>query len=86
MHEQGLKGFQSYNWNGLLAPIATPKPVVARIHEIIANALKTPEAQKLYTSQGHEVSGAGPDEYAAFIKAEAAMWAKVAKFAKIQLD
>jgi tripartite-type tricarboxylate transporter receptor subunit TctC len=81
--EQGLKGFQSYNWNGLLAPAAMPKPIVARIHEVISNALKTPEAQKLYTSQGHEVSGIGPDEYAAFIKAETQKWAQVAKRAGI---
>ncbi len=76
--EQGLKGFQSYNWNGLLAPRATPKEIVARLHDIIGTALKTPEAQKLYSSQGHEVSGIGPDEYAAFIKAETEKWAHVA--------
>ncbi|HEX2830270.1 MAG TPA: tripartite tricarboxylate transporter substrate binding protein [Burkholderiales bacterium] len=81
--EQGLKGFQSYNWNGLLAPVATPKPIIARIHEVIGNALKTPEAQKLYTSQGHEVSGIGPEEYAAFIKAETEKWADVAQRAGI---
>jgi tripartite-type tricarboxylate transporter receptor subunit TctC len=81
--EQGLKGFQSYNWNGLLAPVAMPKAIVARIHEVISNALKTPEARQLYTSQGHEVSGIGPDEYAAFIKAETEKWAQVAKRAGI---
>ena len=81
--EQGLKGFQSYNWNGLLAPIATPKAIVTRIHETIAKALKTPEARELYTSQGHEVSGAGPDEFAAFIKSETEKWAQVAQRAAI---
>jgi tripartite-type tricarboxylate transporter receptor subunit TctC len=81
--EQGLTGFQSYNWNGLLAPAATPKAIVTRIHDIIAKALKTPEARELYTSQGHEVSGIGPDEYAAFIKAETEKWAQVAQRAGI---
>ena len=81
--EQGLKGFQSYNWNGLLAPAATPKAIITRIHDIIAAALKTPEARQLYVSQGHEVSGIGPDEYAAFIKAETEKWAQVAQRAGI---
>jgi tripartite-type tricarboxylate transporter receptor subunit TctC len=81
--EQGLKGFQSYNWNGLLAPAATPKAVVTRIHEVIAKALKTPEARELYGSQGHEISGIGPEEYAAFIKAETEKWAQVAQRAGI---
>ena len=81
--EQGLKGFQSYNWNGLLAPAATPKPLITRIHDVIAKALKTPEARELYNSQGHEVSGADTEEYAAFIKAETAKWAQVAQKAGI---
>src|SRR5829696_7292268 len=81
--EQGLKGFQSYNWNGLLAPRAMPKEIVTRVHDLIAKALKTPEARELYTSQGHEVSGIGPDEYAAFIRAETDKWAQVAQRAGI---
>jgi tripartite-type tricarboxylate transporter receptor subunit TctC len=81
--EQGLKGFQSYNWNGLLAPAATAKAVIVRVHEVIAKGLKTPEAKELYSSQGHEVSGLGPEEYAAFIKAETEKWAVVAQRAGI---
>jgi tripartite-type tricarboxylate transporter receptor subunit TctC len=81
--EQGLKGFSSYNWNGVLAPAATPKAIVGRIHETIAKALKTPEARDLFVGQGHEISGSGPDEYAAFIRAETQKWAEVAKKAGI---
>ncbi len=81
--EQGLKGFQSYNWNGLLAPAATPKTVVTRVHEIISKALKTPEARELFGSQGHEVSGAGTEEFAAFIRSETDKWARVAQRAGI---
>jgi tripartite-type tricarboxylate transporter receptor subunit TctC len=81
--EQGLKGFESYNWNGLLAPAATPKPIVARLHETIARALKGPEARELFVGQGHEIGGLSPDDYAAFIKAETLKWAQVAKKAGI---
>ncbi|MDB5863638.1 MAG: hypothetical protein JWO70_1444 [Betaproteobacteria bacterium] len=81
--EQGLKGFQSYNWNGLLAPAATPRPIVTRIHDVIAKALKTSEARELFGNQGHEISGAGPEEYTAFIKAETEKWAQVAQRAGI---
>jgi tripartite-type tricarboxylate transporter receptor subunit TctC len=81
--EQGFAGFSSYNWNGVLAPAATPKAIVARIHEVVAKQLKTPEALDLYVSQGHEPSGDGPEEYAAFLRAEIDKWAKVAKAAGI---
>ena len=81
--EQGLKGFSSYNWNGMLAPVATPKPIIARIHEVISKALKSPEARDVFTGQGHELGGLNPDEYAAFIRAETQKWAQVAQKAGI---
>ena len=81
--EQGVKGFSSYNWNGILAPAATPKAIVARIHEVIAKGLKSPEARDLFVGQGHELGGLGPDDYAAFIRAETQKWAEVAKKAGI---
>ena len=81
--EQGLTGFSSYNWNGMLAPAATPKPIVARIHEVLSKALKTPEARDLFVGQGHEVAALPPDEYAAFLRAETTKWAQVAKQAGI---
>ena len=81
--EQGLKGFSSYNWNGMLAPAATPKAVIARVHEVISKALKTTEAQNVFVGQGHELGGLGPEEYAAFIRAETEKWAQVAKKAGI---
>jgi tripartite-type tricarboxylate transporter receptor subunit TctC len=81
--EQGLKGFSSYNWNGMLAPAATPKAVIVRIHEVISKALKSPEARDLFLGQGHELGGLGPDEYAAFIRTETEKWAQVATKAGI---
>jgi tripartite-type tricarboxylate transporter receptor subunit TctC len=81
--EQGLKGFQSYNWNGMLAPANTPRAIVTRIHEVISKALRTPEARELYGNQGHEIGGLNPEEYAAFIKAETEKWARVAQKANI---
>jgi tripartite-type tricarboxylate transporter receptor subunit TctC len=82
--EQGVKGFESYNWNGLLAPAGTPQPVIARIHEIVTGALKTAEAREYFVAkQGHEIAGLGPQEYATFLKAETQKWAQVAQKAGI---
>jgi tripartite-type tricarboxylate transporter receptor subunit TctC len=84
--EQGLLGFESYNWNGVLAPAGTPRAIIVRINEILAKQLATPEGQKLYLSQGHEPGGDGPEEYAAFIRAETEKWARVAKAAGIKQE
>ena len=82
--EQGLPGFTSYNWNGMLAPIATPKVIIARIHEILAKQISTPENQQLFIGQGHEPGGDMPEDYAAFIRAETEKWSRVAKAANIK--
>jgi tripartite-type tricarboxylate transporter receptor subunit TctC len=81
--EQGIRDFESYNWNGVLAPAGTPQAIVTRIHDVIAKSLATPEARALYTGQGHEPGGLGMDAYADFLRAETEKWAKVAAAAKI---
>jgi len=82
--EQGVKGFTSYNWNGVLAPAGTPKAVIDRIHAVLSRPLTNPDTRRQMEAVGYEVSGEGPAEYAAFIKAETEKWAKVAKAAGIQ--
>jgi len=81
--EQGLKGYSSYNWNGVLAPAATPRAVIDRIHAVLTKSLTNPDIRKQMETIGYEVAGDGPAEYAAFIKAETEKWATVAKAANI---
>ena len=81
--EQGLKGFSSYNWNGVLAPAGTPKAIIDRIHAVLSKPLNNLETRKQMEAVGYEVSGDGPAEYAAFITAETQKWADVAKKAGI---
>jgi tripartite-type tricarboxylate transporter receptor subunit TctC len=82
--EQGLKGYSSYNWNGVLAPAGTPRAIIDRIHTVLTKSLTNPEIRKQMEAIGYEVAGDGPVEYAAFIKAETEKWAKVARAAGIQ--
>jgi tripartite-type tricarboxylate transporter receptor subunit TctC len=82
--EQGLPGYQSYNWNGLLAPAGTSSAIVSRLHAILSKQLATKENQELFTSQGFEPSNFTPEEFANFIQLETEKWAKVAKIADIK--
>jgi tripartite-type tricarboxylate transporter receptor subunit TctC len=81
--EQGLKGFSSYNWNGILAPAGTPRAIIDRLHAVLSKPLKDPGTRKQLENVGYEVSGDGPAEFAAFIRAETVKWADVAKKAGI---
>lgn len=81
--EQGVKGFSSYNWNGILAPAGTPQAIIDRIHAVLSKPLHDPATRKQLEAVGYEVAGDGPADYAAFIKAETERWAQVAKKADI---
>jgi tripartite-type tricarboxylate transporter receptor subunit TctC len=81
--EQGIKDFESYNWNGILAPTGTPPAIVNRIADIVSKQLATPEGRALYSGQGHEASGITTTAYADFLRAETEKWAKVARAANI---
>lgn len=81
--EQGVKGFSSYNWTGLLAPVGTPKAIIDRMHSILHKPLTDPATRKRLTDLGNEVAGEGPDEYAAFLKSEIDKWGRVARAAHI---
>ncbi|MFN7086526.1 MAG: Bug family tripartite tricarboxylate transporter substrate binding protein [Burkholderiales bacterium] len=81
--EQGVSGFSSYNWNGILAPAGTPKSIIDRIHAILAKPLHDPAVRKQLEDVGYEVAGDSPDAFAGFLKAETARWAEVARKANI---
>ena len=55
--EQGLKGYSSYNWNGILAPAGTPRAVVDRLHGVLSKALGDPEMHKQMVAIGYVVAG-----------------------------
>jgi tripartite-type tricarboxylate transporter receptor subunit TctC len=84
--ESGVKGLDGGSWNGVVMPAGTAPEIVNRIHAPIVAELRSPAGREQLLKQGALAGGGSPAEFAAFIKVEAAKWAKVAKFAKIQLD
>jgi tripartite-type tricarboxylate transporter receptor subunit TctC len=81
--EQGVPGFSALAWWGVIAPAGTPAPIVKRMHEELAKALKVPAVADKLTAQGMEIVGGGPEEMDRFLKSEIARWAKVVKDNKI---
>ena len=86
VEESGIKGFDGGSWNGVVMPAGTPQDIVNRIHAPIAAELRSASGREQLLRNGALAGGGTPAEFAEFIRAEAAKWAKVAKFAKIQLD
>ena len=80
LQEQGLKGFECYTWNAILAPAGTPPAIVEKLARAIKVALDDPNVIKRLQDAGVDpVLGRGPKETAEFIKAELAKWAPIIK-------
>lgn len=86
MQEAGLKGFESYNWQGVIAPAGTPEPVISKLNTAFNNILKKPEVQKAFETTGGQSAGGTPEDFAKFIQSETEKWAKVIKTANISVN
>ncbi len=79
-----IPGYEAISWFGLFAPKGTPKDVVAKIQRDVATVLKDPEIQKRFFDIGAEVGGQSSDDFAARVRSDMDLWAKVAKSAGIK--
>jgi tripartite-type tricarboxylate transporter receptor subunit TctC len=86
MAEQGFAEAQVTPWFGIVAPAATPQPVVARISKALEAALATAEVQQKLDIAGCEPKSAPLGAFADIIKSDVAVWAKVVKEAGITAD
>ncbi len=87
LQEQGLKGFECYTWNVILAPASTPQPIVDRLSEAINKALADPTVFNHLQEAGIDPTpGSTPQRAAEFIKAELAKWAPIIKASSAQID
>lgn len=84
--ESGLPGYDVTTWYGVLAPAGVPAQTLARMNAGIVRVIRLPEVQERFASEGGEVVGNAPEEFAAFIAREIAKWTKVAKDAGIKPD
>ena len=84
--ESGLPGYALTNWFGLLAPAATPKETVLKIHADVIRVLRDPEVKKRITDLGADVVGNSPEEFGAAMRAESAQWAEIIKAANIHAE
>lgn len=84
MAELGVAGFESYNWQGIIAPAGTPKPIIAKLNVALNEVLRDPEVIRQISDAASQVGGGSPEDFAQFIASETAKWAKVIKSANIQ--
>jgi len=84
IEEAGVKGYDMGYWFAAYVPAGTPAPVVARLHELLVNAVKAAPAKAFFDMSGSEAWTTSPEELARFQAADTQKWGKVIKAAGIE--
>jgi tripartite-type tricarboxylate transporter receptor subunit TctC len=84
MIEAGVPGFEVQNWQGLVVPAGTPAAIINALNATTNKALADPSIREQMLSQGNEIGGGTPEQFAALVRSEAARWGKLVKAANIK--
>jgi len=79
MAEVGFPGYEVNAWFGLVAPAATPQPIIAKLHDAFAKAVHDPAVARQIEDQGAEAVSDTPAEFAAFMASETERYARIVK-------
>jgi len=82
--ENGLPGYEMVAWQGLLAPRATPAPLIQKLNREMVAIVHHPDVKKQLSAEGGEPVGNSPEEFAQWMRLEIAKWTRVVKEANIQ--
>ena len=82
--EAGLPGYEAVGWFGLLAPVATPKALIAKLSADSNRVLADADVRSRMLALGADPAGNTPEEFARFIRGDQAKWAKLMREAGIK--
>ena len=74
MAEEGVRDYQAFAWQGIMAPAGTPAPVIARLNTEINRILAEPATREFLTAQGLQVAGGTPRQFGELVQAATESW------------
>jgi tripartite-type tricarboxylate transporter receptor subunit TctC len=84
--EAGLPGYDFSGWHGIVAPAATPKPVVTRLNQALNEIFADPAFRKKWEELGTPVVGGTPEAFGALMRTESVKLGKVVRAAGVTVD
>jgi tripartite-type tricarboxylate transporter receptor subunit TctC len=84
--EQGVAGFESGTWQGVLVPKGTPDAVVQKLNTELIRAIRNPDVRARLAGQGAEVVTMTPTEQDHFFASERKRWGEVVTAANIKAE
>ena len=87
MVELGYAGVEIRSWHGVVAPSASPKPIIARMAGEIAKITESPDIKARFLTLGMEAAAeGGSDAFGKFLRSEFARWSKLVRDAGIRAE
>ena len=77
--EQGLPGFETGSFQGVVGPAGVPREVIAKLNAELTRVLNAAEMKERFAKQGTEVRANTPEHFGEWLRTEQARWAKVVK-------
>jgi len=84
LSELGVKGVEAPSWYSIVAPAATPRPIVDRLHGELVSISGTADFRKIMLRQALEPTSMTPEQFATFLRGEYDKWGRIIKSLKIQ--
>jgi len=86
MAESGYPGVEAVAWHGIFAPARTPQPIIDKLNAELVKALTNAEVKEMLSKQAMSPVGDTPQQFAAFITKDIAMWKDVAALSKVSVE
>jgi tripartite-type tricarboxylate transporter receptor subunit TctC len=83
--EAGIPGYEVDQWYGVITGAKVPRPIVNKLQQAMAQALKAPDVAQRLAGEGSTPVGSAPDQFSAHIKSEIIKWQKLVKEAKLDM-
>jgi tripartite-type tricarboxylate transporter receptor subunit TctC len=82
----GLPGYDAVIWLGMMAPVATPKPIVDQLNTEIQKIAGLPDVKEVWAKQGAVPMYMTSAEFGKFMEQDIQKWAKVVAFSGAKVD
>jgi tripartite-type tricarboxylate transporter receptor subunit TctC len=84
--ESGVAGYEAPIWLGLMAPAATPKPIIEKLNAEVVKVLQSPDIRQTWAKQGTLPMPMKPDEFERFLRADIEKWGKLVRATGMKVD
>ncbi|MBW8904491.1 MAG: tripartite tricarboxylate transporter substrate binding protein [Betaproteobacteria bacterium] len=84
--EAGVPGYEATIWLGLMAPAATPKPILERLSNEVRKVINAPDVKDNWARQGAVPMAMAPEEFGKFVREDIGKWGKLVKDTGMKVD